>query len=73
MDINWRPISDKSYKKFERVLVFSPNYENHTDRAMTYRIIDSDYVDNCSEVSHWAILKKPIMKLQRLAMQKYCQ
>ena len=52
----WRDRSDKSYYNEKRILIFTPCYE---DITMRWRIIDSQFMDLCTEASHWKKLDEP--------------
>ena len=52
----WRDRSDKSYCNEKRILIFTPCYE---DITMRWRIIDSQFMDLCTEASHWKKLDEP--------------
>ena len=52
----WRDRSDKSYYNEKRILIFTPCYE---DVTMRWRIIDSQFMDLCTEASHWKKLDEP--------------
>jgi hypothetical protein len=52
----WRDRSDKSYYNEKRILIFTPCYE---DITMRWRLIDSQFMDLCTEASHWKKLDEP--------------
>ena len=52
----WRDRSDKSYYNEKRILIFTPCYE---DITMRWRLIDSQFMDLCTEASHWKKLDDP--------------
>ena len=53
----WRDRSDKSYYNEKKILIFTPCYE---DITMRWRIIDSQFMDLCTEASHWKKLDEPV-------------
>lgn len=56
--INWQKVSAEALKKRRRVLTFSPNYDEND--PMRYRILDSNFVGICCEVTHFAEVEEPI-------------
>jgi len=58
MGMNWKSIARDGYPEIgKRVLTFSDVYED--DDVNIYRLIDSQFVKICSDVTHWLYLEKP--------------
>lgn len=58
-NINWISIKENGYPKDidKRVLTYSETYVN--DPIMAYRILDSQFLKICSDITHYAFLEKP--------------
>ena len=56
----WRSIEkDGLPLKNRRVLAYSPCYKDTAQPAMMYRLLDSQFVSICGEVTHYAYLLSP--------------
>ena len=55
--MNWKSISKNGYPEIgKRVLTYSDIYGENDVNA--YRIIDSQFVKICIDITHWMYLKK---------------
>jgi hypothetical protein len=56
--MNWRKVSKDNLPVYEtRILTFSEIYRGSPE--MAFRIIDSQFLNICSEVTHWCYLHEP--------------
>ena len=53
----WNKLTDKEPSVGERVLTYSKVYVDTTE--MAFRIIDSQFIHICNEVTHWCYLEEP--------------
>ena len=57
--IKWIRVETSIPLRHERVLTYSPAYEDKDNNSMLYRIMSEEFVRMCTEVTHWARLEKP--------------
>lgn len=55
--MKWISVKDRLPEN-SRVLVFSPCFIG-SDETMIIRLLDSDFVAKCSDVTHWMPLPEP--------------
>ena len=61
--MNWINRNDEKPPLNIRIAVYSPEYEAiNQNHVMTYRIIDSQFLEMCTDVTHFAYLKPPFNK-----------
>lgn len=55
--MDWISIEENTPELGTRVLTYSPHYNG--DINMTYRLIDTQFLRFCSDVTHWCYLEAP--------------
>ncbi len=55
--MDWLRIEDGLPENRQRILTFSPSYGEND--SMRYRVVDSQFLDLMTEVTHWLYLTDP--------------